>query len=132
MIVPEEFTTVELLPPLAVFYMTFVHGFRPTKKGIIPAVGFMGVLTTFAIICNTNIEGANYLYIAEGTATEGGGSLMDPIYNLVGGSLPLLLLILGVVVVGIFFAAYYAYVGICKLNAKKAESSSEEKIAVNA
>ena len=121
-----------ILPPLAVFYMTFVHGFRPTKRGIIPAACFMGVLTTFAIICNTNIEGANYLYIAKGTAAEGGGSLMDPIYNLVGGSLPLLLLLLGAVVISIFFAAYYIYVLICKLNAKKAESSKEEKIAVNA
>ena len=107
-----------IIPPLAVFYMTFVHGYRPTKKGIISAVGFMGVLTTFAVIANTYIEGANYLYIAKGTAVEGGGSLMDPIYNLVGGSLPLLLALLGVLVTGIFFGAYYAHVGIIKLYEK--------------
>ena len=104
-----------ILPPLAVFYMTFVHGFRPTKKGIISAVGFMSVLTTFALIANASIEGANYLYIAKGTEAEGGASLMDPIYNLVGGSQPLLLLLLGVLVIGIFFGAYYAHIGIIKL-----------------
>lgn len=114
-----------ILPPLAVFYMTFVHGFRPTKKGIIPATCFMGVLVVFALICNANIPDANYLYIAQGTATEGGGSLMDPIYNLVGGSQPLLLLLLAVLVIGIFFGAYYAHIGIIKLydkyQAKKAK-----------
>jgi len=104
-----------ILPPLAVFYMTFVHGFRPTKKGIIPATCFMGVLVVFALICNANIEGANYLYIAKGTSAGGGKTLMDPIYDLVGGSQPLLLLLLAVLVIGIFFGAYYAHIGIRKL-----------------
>ena len=67
---------------------------------------------------NANIEGANYLYIAKGTETEGGASLMDPIYNLVGGSQPLLLLLLGVLVIGIFFGASYAHGGIIKLYEK--------------
>ena len=104
-----------ILPPLAVLYMTFVHGFRPTKKGIIPATGFLCVLAAFAVVCNANIDGANYLYIAKGTAEEGGASLMDPLYNLVGGSQPLLLLLLAVIVIVIFFGAYYAYLGIIKL-----------------
>ena len=107
-----------LLPPLAVLYMTFVHGFRPTKKGIIPATCFMGALVTFALICNANIEGANYLYIAKGTAAEGGKSLMDPFYNLVGGSQPLLLLLLSALIISIFFGAYYAHKGIIKLHEK--------------
>ena len=107
-----------ILPPLAVFYMTFVHGFRPKKKGIISAVGFLGVLVVFALICNAKFEGANYLYIAKGTAEEGGASLMDPFYNLVGGSQPLLLLLLGVFITSILFGAYYAYIGITKLYEK--------------
>jgi hypothetical protein len=72
-------------------------------------------LTAFALICNANIDGANYLYIAKGTEAEGGTSLMDPIYNLVGGSQPLLLLLLAVLVIGIFLGAYYAYIGITEL-----------------
>ena len=107
-----------ILPPLAVFYMTFVHGFRPTKKGIASGLGFMLTLTIFALISNANIEGANYLYIAKGTAVEGGASLMDPIYNLVGGSQILLLSLLFIVVLGLFVAAYYAHIGIIKLHNK--------------
>ena len=114
-----------ILPPLAVFYMTFVHGYRPTKKGIITAVCFLSVLTTFAVIANNYIDGANYLYIAKGTAEEGGESLMDPIYNLVGGSQPLLLLLLAVFVIIIFFGAYYAHVGIIKLYDKYQEKKTK-------
>lgn len=106
-----------ILPPLAVFYMTFVHGFKPTKKGIINASAYMGVLVTLALIFNhvlndpngkfAGIEiNANYLYIYKGTG-DGGGSIMDPIYKLVGGSTPLLLLLLSALVIGIFFAAYF-------------------------
>ena len=118
-----------LLPPLAVFYMTFVHGFRPTKKGILGGVGYMATLVVFALICNNTFEEANYLYIKKGTA-DGGGSLMDPIYNLVGGSTVLLLLLLTVLIIGIFFAAYYINIGLQKWHAsylakKNAKESTE-------
>lgn len=106
-----------ILPPLGVFYMTFVHGFRPTKKGIIPAVCFMGTLVVLALICNANIPEANYLYLAEGTA-DGGGSIMDPIRDMVGGSTAALVALLSVVVVGIFFLAYYVHKWIIALNLK--------------
>lgn len=119
-----------ILPPIAVLYMTFVHGFKPTKKGIISAVGFMGVLTTFAVICNAKFDNANYLYLSKGTAAGGGGSIMDPIFNLVGGSLPLLLILLTSVVIGIFFVAYYAYVLICRLNAKLSKKEQTQEAAV--
>ena len=118
-----------ILPPLAVFYMTFVHGFRPTKKGIFGGVGYMATLVVFALICNAKFPEANYLYISKGTATEGGGSLMDPIYNLVGGSQVLLLILLGVLVIGIFFGAYYISVGLQKwyasYQAKKTTKKTE-------
>ena len=103
-----------ILPPLSVFYMTFVHGFRPTKKGIISAVGFMFTLMVLALICNANIPGANYLYLAKGTA-DGGGSIMDPIRDMVGGSTAALVTILSVVVVAIFFLAYYIHKWIISL-----------------
>ena len=106
-----------ILPPLAVFYMTFVHGFRPTKKGIISAVGFMATLMVLALICNANIPGANYLYLADGT-TDGGGSIMDPIRDMVGGSTAALVALLTVVVIGIFFLAYYVHKWIIQLSEK--------------
>ena len=117
-----------MLPPLAVFYMTFVHGFRPTKKGIISAVGFMTVLTTFALICNANIPGANYLYLADGT-TSGGGSIMDPIRAMVGGSTVALIILLAALVIGIFFLAYYAHKWIIALSEKTNKNSEEKAIS---
>ena len=117
-----------ILPPLAVFYMTFVHGFRPTKKGIISAVGFMLTLVVLALICNANIPGANYLYLAEGT-TDGGGSIMDPIRDMVGGSTTALVILLSVVVIGIFFLAFYVHKWIIALSEKvklKKEATAEE------
>ena len=109
-----QFWLEHLLPPLAVLYMTFVHGFRPTKKGIIPATCFMGVLVTFSLICNYNIPGANYLYLAEGTA-DGGGSILDPIRDMVGGSTVALLILLAALVVGMFFLVYFVHKWIIKL-----------------
>ncbi len=125
-----------MLPPLAVFYMTFVHGFRPTKKGIIGGVGYMATLVVFALICNAKFPEANYLYISKGTAAEGGGSLMDPIYNLVGGSQVLLLLLLAALVIGIFFGAYYINIGLQKwyasYQAKKEATKEEAPQEINA
>ena len=116
-----QFWLEHILPPLAVLYMSFVHGHRPTKRGIIGGVCFMGTLTTFALICNANIPGANYLYLAEGTA-DGGGSIMDPIRNMVGGSTVALLFLLGAVVIGIFFLAFY-------INKWLVDFSEKKKIA---
>jgi hypothetical integral membrane protein (TIGR02206 family) len=123
-----QFWLEHLLPPMAVFYMTFVHGFRPTKKGIIPAVAFMGVLTVFALICNANIPEANYLYLAAGTV-DGGGSIMDPIRDLVGGSTVALVALLTAVIVGIFFLAFYVHKWILMLNEKIA-SKNLKKVEV--
>jgi uncharacterized membrane protein YwaF len=112
-----------ILPPLSVFYMTFVHGFRPKLTGIIKATGFMSILVTFAMICNFNIPplvastdpgySPNYLYLAVGTM-EGGGSIMDVLVKIapnVWGRLVLLLFL----VEGLFFAAYFIHKGIIKI-----------------
>ena len=106
-----------ILPILAVFYMTFVHGFRPKMKGIWLASAFMVVLVVFALICNFNIDGANYLYLARGTS-DGGGSVMDILVKIapsVWGRLGLLT----VVVTGMFFTAYGVFCGITKLATHK-------------
>ncbi len=98
-----------ILPIIAVFYMMFVHGARARLKGIILAVAFMSVLATLAIICNLNIEGANYLYLgAEGTS-GGGGSPMDilPKVNSATGTMFLRLGIIIPLFVGLLFGLYY-------------------------
>ena len=114
-----------ILPILAVFYMTFVHNFRPKMKGIWLASAFMVVLVVFALICNFNIEGANYLYLARGTA-DGGGSVMDVLVKIapsVWGRLGLLV----VIVLGMFFIAYGVFVGIERM-AKQKHKNKEKHL----
>lgn len=59
-----QFWLEHLLPTLSVFYMVFVHGFRPKFKGIFYGVGFLGVLGAIALICNATLteHKAQYLY----------------------------------------------------------------------
>ena len=114
-----------ILPILAVFYMTFVHNFRPKMKGIALASAFMVVLAVFAMICNFNIDGANYLYLATGTA-DGGGSVMDVLMKIapnVWGRLGLLV----VIVLGMFFIAYGVFVGIERM-AKQKHKNKEKHL----
>ena len=108
-----QFWLEHILPILAVFYMTFVHGCRPKLKGIWLAVAFMVVLVVFALICNFNIDGANYLYLARGTA-DGGGSVMDVLVKIAPSVWGRLGLLTGIVT-AMFFAAYGAFVGIERL-----------------
>ncbi len=113
-----QFWLEHILPIVAVFYLTFVHGFRPKLHGIAWATGFMAVLAAFALICNSNIEGANYLYLAKGTS-DGGGSLMDVLMKIAPGVGERLAL-LTAVVLALFFAAYGVSVGVQKLAAHRA------------
>ena len=58
------------VPIFAVFYMTFVHGFRPDFRKAYKPIGALSILATFAIIANFNIEGANFMYLAAGTSGD--------------------------------------------------------------
>ena len=55
------------LPMLGVFYMTFVHGFRPDFRKIYKPVIVLSILAALAIWANLNIPDANYMYLAAGT-----------------------------------------------------------------
>ena len=55
------------LPVFAVFYMIFVHGFRPDYKQVYKPFIFLGVLAGFAIPLNYAIPDANFMYLASGT-----------------------------------------------------------------
>ena len=56
-----------IVPMLAVFYMTFVHGFKPDYKKVYKPFAVLGVLACLAIYANLNIPDANYMYLAAGT-----------------------------------------------------------------
>ena len=55
------------LPILAVFYMTFVHGFKPDYKKVYKPLIMLAVLASLAIYANLSIPDANYMYLAAGT-----------------------------------------------------------------
>lgn len=55
------------LPMLGVFYMTFVHGFRPDFRKVYKPIGMLAVLASLAIYANLHIPDANYMYLAAGT-----------------------------------------------------------------
>ena len=112
-----------ILPPLGVFYMTFVHGYHVKMKDMLKGFGFFAILAPIAILANLNLPKLvsdlepgytpNYLYLAVGTA-DGGGSLMDVLMK-IAPTLWLRILLLGVIVTLLFFAAYYIQRGIMKL-----------------
>jgi TRAP-type C4-dicarboxylate transport system permease small subunit len=52
---------------LGVFYMTFVHGFRPDFRKVYKPFAMLSVLACFAIYANLHIPDANYMYLAAGT-----------------------------------------------------------------
>ncbi|MBO5328789.1 MAG: TIGR02206 family membrane protein [Clostridia bacterium] len=88
-----QFWIEHLIPVYAVFYMMFVHGFKPNYKKVYKPFAMLAILATLAIIANYNIEGANFMYLASGTAG-------DSIANMLPESIPVrLLLYIGILIV---------------------------------
>jgi hypothetical integral membrane protein (TIGR02206 family) len=65
-----QFWIEHALPIYAVFYMIFVHNFKADYKKIYKPFAMLAVLATLAIIANNNIESANFMYLAKGTAGD--------------------------------------------------------------
>ena len=59
-----------IVPILGIFYMTFVHGFRPNFRKVYKPFASLGILACFAIYANLHIPDANYMYLAAGTAGD--------------------------------------------------------------
>lgn len=81
-----QFWLEHTIPVFAVFYMMFVHGFKPDYRKVWKPFVFLGVLATFAIIANYNIQDANFMYLAAGT--DG-----DSITNILLKSIPVRLMV---------------------------------------
>ena len=61
-----QFWAEHLLGYIAVFYMIFVHKFRPTFRSFVKAYGLLVVLAVVAYFANSIIgPGANYLFMAK-------------------------------------------------------------------
>lgn len=69
-----QFWAEHTLGYIAVFYMIFVHGMRPTIRSAVRAYIALAVMAAIAYGVNTMIPGANYLYMAR---PESAPSVLD-------------------------------------------------------
>lgn len=69
-----QFWAEHTLGYIAVFYMIFVHGMRPTFKSAIRSYVALVILAVIAYWANSMLPGANYLFMAR---AEGTTSVLD-------------------------------------------------------
>ncbi len=69
-----QFWLEHTLGYVVLFYMMFVHGMRPNIKSMIKSYCALVVLGTVAIVANSMLPGANYLFMA---MTEDAASILD-------------------------------------------------------
>ena len=69
-----QFWLEHTLGYVAIFYMIFVHGMRPTVKSAIRSYAALVVMAVIAYLVNQMIPGANYLYMAR---PEAAPSVLD-------------------------------------------------------
>ena len=91
-----QFWLEHTLPIISVFYLMFVHDMKPEKKGILYTFLVIWPLTILAIIANSKIEGARYLYLT-----------LD--VKILPKNMMLRVAILFVVVLGIFYLMYLPF-----------------------
>ena len=94
-----QFWAEHTLGYIAIFYMIFVHGMRPTVKSAIRAYIALAVFAVIAYGVNTMIPGANYLYMAR---PESAPSVLD----ILPPNFALRLSIMALVITAMFGLAY--------------------------
>ena len=94
-----QFWLEHTLGYVAIFYMIFVHGMRPTVKSAFKSYGALIVLAVIAYSVNTMIPGANYLYMAR---PEAAPSVLD----ILPANFALRLSIMVVAIAAMFVLAY--------------------------
>jgi hypothetical integral membrane protein (TIGR02206 family) len=97
---------------IAVFYMIFVFDFKVTRRSIVRSTIVLVILTVIAILANSTIEGANYLFLS---TTEAG----DSVLNFLPSNLGLRLLIMGSIIGVLYFLAYLPWIFINKKTKKE-------------
>lgn len=84
---------------LVIFYCLFVLNMKVSFKSMIRAIFWLFIMALVAIYANSNIPGANYLYLA---GSEAGSSILD----LLPTALPIRFAILASLVIILFTLAY--------------------------
>lgn len=60
---PSRGVEPSLLPIYGMFYMMFVHKFKPHPRGIVAVLIMLAALTVPALLLNQAFDTANYLYL---------------------------------------------------------------------
>ena len=95
-----QFWAEHTLGYIAVFYMIFVHGMRPTVKSAIRSWVALAVLAVIAYCSNVLIgPGANYLFMARPEATPSVLDILPP-------NFALRITIMAAVITALYFVAY--------------------------
>ncbi len=110
-----QFWLEHTLGYIAVFYMIFVHKFRPTVKSAVKSYVLLAVLAVIAYSANVILgPGANYLYMAKPESTPSILDILPP-------NFALRLCIMAAVVSLLFFLSYLPWL-IKDIKSKKKES----------
>ena len=75
-----QFWAEHTLGYIAIFYMIFVHGMRPTIKSAIKSYIALAVLAIIATWVNNMLPGANYLYMARPESAPSVLDILPPIH----------------------------------------------------
>ena len=94
-----QFWAEHTLGYIAIFYMIFIHGMRPTVKSAIRSWVSLAILAVIAYIANRLIGNSNYLYMARPESAPSVLDILPPIFWL-------RLLIMAVVITALYFVAY--------------------------
>ena len=77
-----QFWLEHTLGYVAIFYMIFVHGMRPTVKSAFKSLAALIVMALIAYSVNVMIPGANYLYLARPEAAPSVLDILPPNFTL--------------------------------------------------
>ncbi len=94
-----QFWAEHTLGYIAIFYMIFIHGMRPTVKSAIRSWISLAILAVIAYCANQIIGNSNYLYMARPESAPSVLDILPPIFWL-------RLLIMAVVITALYFVAY--------------------------
>ena len=117
-----QFWCDHCLSYVAVFYMIFVHGMRPTIKSAVKSYCALLCMALIAYTVNTMIPGANYLYLARPEAAPSVLDILPPSFALRTA------IIVGVITL-MFALAYYPWYRRDKKAAPIPESTQEGEAA---
>ena len=77
-----QFWLEHTLGYIAIFYMIFVHGMRPTVRSVIRSYAALVIMAVIAYWVNSMIPGANYLYMARPEAAPSVLDILPPNFAL--------------------------------------------------